>query len=145
MSREKMNHIASTISRRFSSLAGEIPVISMSDLKAKMREGSVTLVDVREKDEIIETGSLKEGKTEALNIPLGSVFNGALSMSDDDFEGEFGYKKPTQDALVVFSCRSGVRSLKAAAAARELFGYKNVLNYQGSAREWFADKGIHVR
>jgi rhodanese-related sulfurtransferase len=95
------------------------------------------------------------GQTTAINIPLPHIFHVLVrivrssdqllltsfvvqGMSDEDFEDEFQFPKPALEQKIVFSCKAGVRSLQAAKVASEMHQYENVLNYRGSADEWFS-------
>lgn len=92
---------------------------------------SLTLV----RTEVEETGSLSyEGNT-AKTLPLPEVEE-ALKMSDLHFKETYKFDKPKQSEKVVFSCRSGRRSVAASNTA-EKEGYTNVFNYTGGAQEWF--------
>ncbi len=57
-------------------------------------------------------------------------------MKDEDFKEVYGFAKPKEDEELIFSCRSGVRSQQACTIA-EANQYKNVINYKGSALDWF--------
>jgi rhodanese-related sulfurtransferase len=61
---------------------------------------------------------------------------GALTMSEEDFEASFGFAKPRLDETIVFTCKSGIRSMHAAQFAA-MSGYTNIVNYTGGADEWF--------
>lgn len=117
-----------------------IPVIGIADLKKGMREETLTLVDVRNEDEVRQTGELREGPAVALNIPLPRIQEGVLGATEEDFQDEFGFEKPDVADYVVFSCRSGVRSEAAATIAKTHHNYQKALNFKGSANEWFAPK-----
>jgi rhodanese-related sulfurtransferase len=67
--------------------------------------------DVRQPEEIVETGALGP---DVVNIPLGEVTSGAFILDDDDFMDKYGILKPDQSAELIFSCRAGVRSDTAA-------------------------------
>lgn len=117
-------------------------IISLKELKSRMKDKSVVVIDVREPDEIAATGAIEHAGMTAANIPLGLICGEAnvLSMSPEDVEHDFGVKLPAKDddsKAIVFSCRSGMRAGNAAMMAESL-GYKNVLNYKGSANEWFS-------
>jgi len=88
-----------------------------------------TLIDVRQPEEWAH-GTIPSAKL----IPLGQVHE-ALEMDGEDFEDEYGWAKPAGDSLVVFYCKSGVRSSNAQAIATHV-GYTQTLNYRGSWMEW---------
>ena len=90
------------------------------------------LIDVREHDEVSDTGLMPH----SINIPLAELKNTlADGTSDKHFKGLFKRDKPELDAPLIFSCKSGVRSAKAALIAKEL-GFKDVKSYKGSWTEW---------
>ena len=99
--------------------------------------GTALIVDVRNLQELQENGEVPN----AINIPLPHIpiaFHG--QMDAEDFENEFGVKKPTTDDAVIFFCKKGIR----ADMARKLVSlqsppghiYKNVASYPGSFDEW---------
>lgn len=92
---------------------------------------STLLVDVREPEELKETGVLPA----SINIPLGEVENALKTMGDKEFHSKYGHNKPASETPLVFSCRSGKRSEMAAKTAVSL-GYKNVSNYTGGWLDW---------
>lgn len=99
-----------------------------------------TLIDVREPNELKETGIIPT----SVNIPrkwesaglsniqyfknqyssssaVGTVPD-ALNLTDESFKGKYGRDKPTQTSEIIFSCKLGMRAGKAAVAAAGL-GY----------------------
>ncbi|XP_060537292.1 rhodanese domain-containing protein CG4456-like isoform X2 [Cylas formicarius] len=98
------------------------------------KDPSVLIIDVREPQEIEETGKIPG----AINIPMDSV---STALSDEtpseSFLATYGAAKPNKNSLLIFSCRSGRRS---AISQREAinFGYTNVRNYQGGWLDWSA-------
>ncbi|XP_034244033.1 thiosulfate sulfurtransferase/rhodanese-like domain-containing protein 3 isoform X2 [Thrips palmi] len=99
-------------------------IVSLSSKK------EIILIDVREPDEIQETGKLP-GST---HIPLGDVPN-ALNLNDGAFKEKYGIEKPGLDAPIVFSCRSGKRSNVALQKALAL-GFSNSRHYAGGWLDW---------
>lgn len=91
----------------------------------------VVLVDVREPSEFAE-GHIPH----AVNIPYKSL-PGALDLSPEEFEENFGFEKPGQDKELIFYCLGGVRSTAAEELASS-FGYKKRGNYLGSWEDWVA-------
>jgi len=94
------------------------------------------VVDVRNQDEVLETGKLKYGLTEAHTIPLPEL-ELALKLGEDEFRGKYNFQKPQETDEVIFSCRSGKRSVAASIIA-ERSGLRNVFNYTGGALDWFS-------
>lgn len=93
-------------------------------------ENKTYLVDVREKQELSDTGTLPS----SVNIPVGEVGT-ALQMSEDEYVSQYKACKPRLDQEIIFSCRSGKRSLMAAELATKL-GFQKVLNYSGGWLDW---------
>lgn len=91
-------------------------------------------MDVRNVDEIIQTGKLSPC---VLTLPLPAIaqFN-AFAMSEEDFEDQFGFEKPSYDETIVFSCKAGIRSMQAAQWAM-MNGYTKIVNYTGGSMDWF--------
>uniref|UniRef100_T1HUD5 Rhodanese domain-containing protein n=3 Tax=Rhodnius prolixus TaxID=13249 RepID=T1HUD5_RHOPR len=78
--------------------------IGFEELKNHQKLGTL-IIDVREPEEIAETGVLPDG----INVPLGEIC-AALSKAPHDFETKYGRKMPEKGDDIVFSCRSGKRS-----------------------------------
>jgi len=113
------------------------------------------LIDVREPDEVIQ-GSIPS----SVNIPL-TALPGSLHMSPEDFEKQFGFKKPKRQQEIIFYCRSGVRAATAGDIAKKN-GYEKYVcqdlrpddiltsthvrlyNYKGSWLEWVQKEGRKV-
>jgi len=105
------------------------------DLDESGREGSgYVVIDVRGEDEIAFTGKISK-HAETLPLPI-ITSRGAFNMNEDDFEVEFGFKKPTMDETIVFTCKAGMRSYQAGQLAA-MAGYSNIVSYGGGADEWF--------
>lgn len=108
----------------------------VEDYEGGGREQSGYLImDVREVDEIIDTGKVSPN-TQTLPLSLISAKN-VFAMDEEEFEENCGFPKPSPDETLVFSCRSGVRSVKAAQFAA-MNGYTQLVNYKGGALEWFS-------
>ncbi len=87
------------------------------------------LIDVRDGDEL-EYGMLPTAK----HISLGEVED-ALRMTPDRFLKHYGFAQPKKDDVLIFYCRTGGRSARAANIALHC-GFLNAKNYAGSVREW---------
>ncbi|KAA3680875.1 uncharacterized protein DEA37_0000842 [Paragonimus westermani] len=93
--------------------------IDLAQLKKMQAANDIQLIDVREPAELEEAGRIPG----ATNIPLGDVEE-AFLMDSKTFLETYNIKKPEKsDANLVFTCRSGVRSLRAVKIVEEL-GYK---------------------
>jgi rhodanese-related sulfurtransferase len=95
----------------------------------------VKIIDVREPHEVAATGPLTD---RALNVPLGVVpqaFDTVVT-TDEDFLFTFAHARPGKSETVVFSCKGGVRSARAAQIAEQL-GYAKVYNNIDGADGWF--------
>jgi rhodanese-related sulfurtransferase len=81
-------------------------------------DANVTFVDVREPEELIKEGKIKE----AINLPLSTFPNAIKALH------------PHRDKKIIIFCRSGNRSI---VASRELAdeGFK-VYNLKGGIRDW---------
>lgn len=92
------------------------------------------VIDVRTEEEVWYTGKLAP-HVHTLPIQTIMAYN-AFAMDADDFEDTFGFEKPQLDETIVFTCKSGIRSVYACQAAAAA-GYTNLVNYEGGATEWF--------
>lgn len=93
------------------------------------------LIDVRNKSELEETGTLPA----SINIPLPDLEK-ALNLPGEDFEKSYGRAKPPTDAVIIFSCKAGGRAARAANQAKSL-GFANSKAYAGSWTEWEQKQG----
>ncbi|KAL7727807.1 hypothetical protein ACLKA6_019746 [Drosophila palustris] len=113
-----------------------IGIVDYAAVKKLENEPQKLLIDVREPDELKETGQIPS----SINIPLGIVSQ-ELAVSDHLFKSKYGRNKPKSDTEIIFHCKIGRRSLKAAEAAAAL-GFKNVKNYEGSWLDWAEREGL---
>jgi sulfur-carrier protein adenylyltransferase/sulfurtransferase len=92
-----------------SEVRGQVRIISIDDLKNRLERGEkVTLLDVREKDEV-----------------RGGYIPGSLSIPRGFLEMQAEQKLPDRSAKIIAYCSGGVRSAFAAKTLQEL-GYTNV-------------------
>ncbi|CAK9814419.1 Thiosulfate sulfurtransferase/rhodanese-like domain-containing protein 3 [Anthophora plagiata] len=103
-------------------------------LKAQ-NDSNVLIIDVREKEEIDETGKLPG----SIHIPMGEVANTLLSLTENDFKDKFNRSKPSKDTKIILSCRSGKRSGMVQEEIQKL-GYENAYNYVGGWLDWESNK-----
>lgn len=105
--------------------------VDYQQLLEAQKDDKILIVDVREQDEINETGKLPM----SIHIPMGDVKNTMLNISDEDFEKLYGKPKPTKNTKIIFSCRSGKRS-KMVQEEMQKLGYVRSYNYSGGWLDW---------
>ncbi|KAL0275309.1 UNVERIFIED_CONTAM: hypothetical protein PYX00_003197 [Menopon gallinae] len=105
--------------------------LDYTQLREKMKEGKAVIFDVREHSEIKETGKLPG----SIHIPLGEIDKALSDLSDSEFQQRYGVAKPKRDSEIIFSCRSGIRSMKALRKAI-LLGYDKASHYKGGWLDW---------
>jgi thiosulfate/3-mercaptopyruvate sulfurtransferase len=114
------------------------------------------LVDVRSPQEfagdlIAPPGYEQEGAQRAGHIPSAASIPWATAVRDDgtfksadDLREIYGAKGVTGDKAVTAYCRIGERSAHTWFVLRELLGYENVRNYDGSWTEWGNLVGVPI-
>uniref|UniRef100_A0A1A9ZLA2 Rhodanese domain-containing protein n=1 Tax=Glossina pallidipes TaxID=7398 RepID=A0A1A9ZLA2_GLOPL len=123
--------------KNFSSSAS-IHIVEYKDIKELPEHPEKLLIDVREPNELRETGQIPT----SINIPLGVVAHELYPDCDEStFKAKYGRDKPTIDTELIFHCKVGRRSHNAAEIAQQL-GYRNVRNYLGSWTEWAEKESI---
>ena len=92
------------------------------------------LIDVRNSDEVNESGLIGYAR----HVPLQDIIQRRVfeTLSEEEWESEYGFQKPTPETRLAFYCKAGVRS-QMAAETFEAGGAKTTFNYVGSAAEWF--------
>jgi thiosulfate/3-mercaptopyruvate sulfurtransferase len=118
------------------------------DVMAQIQAGDPALVDVRSPQEYTgellhavgypQEGAQRAGHIKgAQNIPWGSAVNeDGTFKSADELRALYGSKGITADKPVIAYCRIGERSSHTWFVLRELLGYPDVRNYDGSWTEW---------
>jgi thiosulfate/3-mercaptopyruvate sulfurtransferase len=145
-------------------LTGEIPQVQPVTYTAQERDESIrayrdavretidasgrALVDVRSPQEysgdlIAPPGYEQEGAQRAGHIPTAASIPWAQAVRDDgtfksadELRELYGGKGVTEDKSVTAYCRIGERSAHTWFVLRELLGYEDVKNYDGSWTEW---------
>ena len=102
----------------FRSTRAEIGEVQAEQVKQRLGDGSLRLLDVREQDEVAN-----------------GLIPGAAHLSRAHFESRVEDVLPDKDAEVVVYCATGVRSVFAAKTLREL-GYTNVTSMAGGFVRW---------
>jgi len=105
--------------------------VLLDELIQLIDSDAIRLIDVREPNEIEETGSIPS----SINIPV-THLKSALLLTDEEFFMTFGVKKPRKDDTdVVYYGLSSVKSAAAVEIAQKL-GYKRARHYTGGWDEW---------
>lgn len=109
--------------------------IDYNQLIAKQKNEAAIVIDVREPQELAETGTIPNSihiPCKFYNLNFGVLIiklflvggvSQALELAPEDFRKKYGAEKPSKEALIVFSCRSGNRSKDALFKAL-LLGYE---------------------
>lgn len=124
------------VKNQFSTMdAQPIKDIKFDSLKDKVLNGNVTLIDVREPNELKDDGKIPY----SVNIPLGQIAE-AFQLSKLEFHSKYGIEKPSESEGFVISCKSGRRATN---AFNKLFplGYTNIVVYSGSYQDWLKNGG----
>ena len=118
------------------------------DVLSALGDDSYPLVDVRSPQEfsgdlIAPPGYEQEGAQRAGHIPGAKSIPWASAVRDDgtfksadELKQLYGDKDVTPDKHVIAYCRIGERSAHTWFVLRELLGYEDVRNYDGSWTEW---------
>jgi thiosulfate/3-mercaptopyruvate sulfurtransferase len=118
------------------------------EVLARLHAAEVALVDVRSPQEysgelMAPPGYEQEGASRTGHIPGAQSVPWATAVRDDgtfksaeDLREIYGVKNVTDDKEVRAYCRIGERSAHTWFVLRELLGYENVKNYDGSWTEW---------
>ena len=118
------------------------------DVLSGLGDGARELVDVRSPQEfsgelVSPPGYEQEGAQRGGHIPgarsipwASAVRDDGTFKSADELEELYGGKGVTPDKQITAYCRIGERSAHTWFVLRELLGYENVRNYDGSWTEW---------
>ena len=118
------------------------------NVRATIGAAGQALVDVRSPQEfsgdlIAPPGYEQEGAQRAGHIPTAASIPWASAVRDDgtfksvdELRELYGGRGVTEDKVVTAYCRIGERSAHTWFVLRELLGYKEVRNYDGSWTEW---------
>ena len=107
-------------------------------------DSNAIIIDVRERNEIAVTGSvvntlarfgIDKEQIRYGEITLHQIMEGAFQQTNDTFQANYSFVKPTLTETLIFSCAAGVRSATAQKFAQEA-GYTSTLNYVGGSNEW---------
>ncbi len=122
--------------------------VRRDEILAGLGEPGIALVDVRSPQEyagelIAPPGYEQEGASRTGHIPSAQSIPWATAVRDDgtfktvdELQEIYGAKGVTREKEVRAYCRIGERSAHTWFVLRELLGYENVKNYDGSWTEW---------
>jgi len=113
-----------------SSASEEFRNLDYNQLIESKNSANNIIIDVREKNELDETGVIPG----AYHIPLGDI-ESAFNAPNDEFKKKYNFNKPTSEDSIIFSCRSGKRSFVALEKALAV-GFKNAKHYKGGWLDW---------
>lgn len=110
----------------------QIENLTPSQVKEELEKGNVTLIDIRESEELKQNG----------RIP-GSV-HASRGMLEFYADPALPYHKPEFDKnkRIILHCASGGRSALAATTLKQM-GYKNVAHLDGGIKSW-KEEGMAV-
>jgi len=109
-------------------------IVEYDHVVAAVKEGNPLVLDVRTREEHSE-GFIPG----AVNVPLVKDEPG-FSLSDAEFEKQYGIKKPSPATPIITHCKAGFRAEKYKEILAGL-GYVNVKVYSGSFDDWTAKGG----
>uniref|UniRef100_A0A1B0G855 Rhodanese domain-containing protein n=1 Tax=Glossina morsitans morsitans TaxID=37546 RepID=A0A1B0G855_GLOMM len=107
-------------------------IVEYKDIKKLPKHPEKVLIDVREPNELCETGQIPT----SINVPLDIVAEVLHPNFDKTkFRSKYGRDKPNLDTEIIIYCQSGKRAQNAAEILQKL-GYRNVKVYLGSWADW---------
>jgi thiosulfate/3-mercaptopyruvate sulfurtransferase len=146
--RETTTDVSSYPEREFKAKKGDSKIRAMREEVQKALDSDTSLVDVRSPQEysgelVSPPGYEQEGAQRAGHIPTAKSIPWAQAVRDDgtfkpvgELRELYGAKGVTPDKSVIAYCRIGERSAHTWFVLRELLGYGDVKNYDGSWTEW---------
>ncbi|XP_068228701.1 rhodanese domain-containing protein CG4456-like [Palaemon carinicauda] len=112
-----------------------LPDIEFEELKQRVENDDITVIDVRTPKELAQIGMIPNSK----NIKVQS-FGPDILLPDNEFAEKFGFKKPALDEPIAVICLAGIRA-RTAQFAMMAVGYSNVRVYVGSMEDWLEKEG----
>jgi thiosulfate/3-mercaptopyruvate sulfurtransferase len=148
-SRELTTDAPSPAATSYTAQERDLSIRAMRDYVLEtIQTGGKNLVDVRSPQEfagelLAPPGYESEGATRGGHIPTAQSIPWAQAVQDngtfksaEDLRTLYGGKGITPDKETIAYCRIGERSAHTWFVLRELLGYENVKNYDGSWTEW---------
>jgi thiosulfate/3-mercaptopyruvate sulfurtransferase len=138
---------------QFSKQAKDTNVVSLEEVKKAISDPNIIILDTREPEEYLGQPYIAKGKLNAWKqgaftygcIPSAVHLNwsDAVHLDGDhrfkclkDLKHNFSKVGITPDKEILVYCQSGVRSAHTSYVLKEILGYPNVQNYDGSWIEW---------
>lgn len=111
----------------------QIENLTPAQVKAEMEKGNVTIIDIREPDEVKQNGAIPG----SINAPRG--------MLEFYADASLPYHKPEfkKDSRIILTCASGGRSALAVVTLKQM-GYANVAHLDGGFKAW-KETGLPVK
>ena len=103
----------------------EIENLTPQQVKGELSKGNVTLIDIRESEELKQTGRIA-GSTHAPRGMLEFYADASLPYHKPEFD---------KDKRIILHCASGGRSALAAQTLKQM-GYDNVAHLDGGIKAW---------
>ena len=131
----------------------KIDIVNLEELKKAINDPNIIILDTREREEYLGQPYIAKGKLNGWkqgaftygNIPSALHLNWseAVNLNGDhrfkclkDLKHNFTEAGVTPDKEILIYCQSGVRSAHTCFVLKEILGYPNVRNYDGSWIEW---------
>ena len=133
-----------TMDFRFSEPEQSIMWIKLDQMLEQFDDSSIVLLDTRSEEEY-SGAQKKKGATRAGRIPRSVHYDWGNSVRmgqdwllkpENELRNELEARGITPDKNIVVYCHTGVRSAHTTFVLRELLGFENVWNYDGSWTEW---------
>jgi len=152
LTQEKPN-LPEPTSYQFVGQTDEAELVSLEEMKKAINNPNIIILDTRESDEFLGKPYIAKGKLNAWKkgaftygcIPSSVHLNWSESVHLDgdhrfkclkDLKYNFAKAGITPDKEILVYCQSGVRSTHTTYVLKEILGYPNVRNYDGSWIEW---------
>ncbi|MGL4798276.1 MAG: sulfurtransferase [Cellulosilyticaceae bacterium] len=114
---------------------------TLEEVKAGLEDENVIILDTRANDEFSgksqKSGAFRKGRIPgAVHVEYTKVIDENGFKSKEEIQKIYEEVGVTADKTIIAYCQSGVRSANTTYVLREILGYENVKNYDGSWIEW---------
>jgi len=139
--------------------APAITEVTFEEVQEGLKNGTLTLVDVRGREELEAQGEIPN----STNIPLPELQDLLHMLTEDEFIARFGFNlannKSAEDKTIIFSCRSGKRAEAAIESIRSRVQKEleksgepsdvpirpDIKLYRGSFQDWVDNGGDLIK